>query len=99
MAAPLVTAALPASRALGAQDERSRGGFPENFLWGAGTSAYQVEGAATEGGRGASIWDLFSHKPGNIVNGDTGDVADDHSLRVGGEQQPDDAQSGLGAHG
>jgi beta-glucosidase len=74
-------APLPASRALGAQDDGRRGAFPENFLWGAGTSAYQVEGAATEGGRGASIWDVFSHRPGTIANGDTGDVADDHFHR------------------
>ena len=51
--------------------------FPNNFLWGAATAAYQVEGAATEDGRGASIWDTFSHTPGKTANGDTGDVACD----------------------
>jgi beta-glucosidase len=52
--------------------------FPEGFLWGSATASYQVEGAVHEGGRGPSIWDTFSHIPGNIHNGDTGDVADDY---------------------
>jgi beta-glucosidase len=51
--------------------------FPEGFLWGSATAAYQVEGAAAEDGRGASIWDTFSHTPGKTAHGDTGDVADD----------------------
>ena len=51
--------------------------FPEGFLWGAATAAYQVEGAAREDGRGASIWDTFSRTPGKTDNGDTGDVACD----------------------
>jgi beta-glucosidase len=51
--------------------------FPEGFLWGAATAAYQVEGAAQEDGRGASIWDTFSHTPGKTDNGDSGDVACD----------------------
>jgi beta-glucosidase len=55
--------------------------FPDNFLWGAATAAYQVEGGAAEDGRGASIWDTFSHTPGNTLNGDTGDVACDHYHR------------------
>lgn len=52
--------------------------FPENFVWGAATAAYQIEGAWNKHGKGESIWDRFSHIPGNIFNGDTGDVADDH---------------------
>ena len=51
--------------------------FPEGFLWGASTAAYQVEGAANIDGRGPSVWDTFSHAPGNIRGGDTGDVACD----------------------
>jgi beta-glucosidase len=51
--------------------------FPKGFLWGCATAAYQIEGAAAEDGRGPSIWDVYSHKPGITVNGDTGDVADD----------------------
>ena len=51
--------------------------FPTNFLWGAATAAYQVEGAAAEDGRGLSIWDTFSHTPGKTDNGDSGDVACD----------------------
>ena len=55
--------------------------FPDHFLWGAATAAYQIEGAAREGGRTASIWDTFSHTPGKVVDGDTGDVACDHFHR------------------
>jgi beta-glucosidase len=55
--------------------------FPANFIWGASTAAYQVEGAAREDGRGESIWDRFSHTPGKVLNGDTGDVAADHYHR------------------
>jgi beta-glucosidase len=55
--------------------------FPDGFRWGAATSAYQIEGAAKEDGRGASIWDTFSHTPGRTRNGDTGDVAADHYHR------------------
>jgi beta-glucosidase len=50
-------------------------------LWGAATAAYQVEGGVKEGGRGASIWDTFSHTPGKTFEGQTGDVADDHFHR------------------
>lgn len=56
--------------------------LPEDFLLGAATAAYQIEGGATEGGRGPSIWDIFSHTPGKIANGATGDVAADHFHRV-----------------
>jgi len=51
--------------------------FPKGFLWGSATASYQVEGAVKEDGRGVSIWDTFSHTPGNTHNGDTGDVATD----------------------
>ena len=56
--------------------------FPEGFLWGAATASYQIEGAASEGGRGASIWDTFSHTPGKVLHGDTGDIACDHYNRL-----------------
>ncbi|HEY2896564.1 MAG TPA: GH1 family beta-glucosidase [Gemmatimonadaceae bacterium] len=55
--------------------------FPDRFLWGAATSAYQIEGSTRADGAGPSIWDRFSHTPGRIVNGDTGDVATDHYHR------------------
>jgi beta-glucosidase len=55
--------------------------FPEGFVWGAGTAAYQIEGAVAEDDRGPSIWDTFSHTPGRITHGDTGDVACDHYHR------------------
>ena len=56
--------------------------FPPGFLVGSATAAYQVEGAAHEDGRTPSIWDTFSHTLGKVVNGDTGDIADDHYHRL-----------------
>lgn len=55
--------------------------FPPGFVWGVATSAYQIEGAANEDGRGPSIWDTFSHTPGTTFQGHTGDVACDHYHR------------------
>ena len=52
--------------------------FPENFIWGAATASYQIEGAWNKHGKGESTWDRFTHTPGKILNNDTGDVADDH---------------------
>ncbi|MFD1849734.1 GH1 family beta-glucosidase [Oceanobacillus bengalensis] len=51
--------------------------FPKEMKWGSATASYQIEGAVKEGGRGPSIWDTFSHTPGNVINGDNGDVACD----------------------
>lgn len=56
-------------------------GFPEEFVWGAATASYQIEGAWEEDGKGENIWDRFSHTPGKIENGDTGDIACDHYHR------------------
>jgi beta-glucosidase len=55
--------------------------FPHNFLWGAGTSSYQIEGAVDADGRGESIWDVFARQPGKVLGGDTGAVACDHYHR------------------
>jgi beta-glucosidase len=71
--------------------------FPAQFLWGAATASYQIEGAIHEGGRGISIWDTFSATPGKTFRGETGAVAADHYHRM-----PEDvalmAQLGLGAY-
>jgi beta-glucosidase len=55
--------------------------FPPGFWWGTATASYQIEGAVTEDGRGPSVWDTFSHTPGKVANGETGDVACDHYHR------------------
>ncbi|HLW03470.1 MAG TPA: GH1 family beta-glucosidase [Ktedonobacterales bacterium] len=71
--------------------------FPTNFLWGAATSAYQIEGAVDEDGRGPSIWDCFAATPGATYQGHTGKIAADHYHRM-----HDDvalmAELGLGAY-
>ena len=69
-------APLPASRT-----------FPAGFKWGCATASYQIEGAVDEDGRGKTIWDVFSHTPGKVANGDTGDVADDSYHRYAEDTQ------------
>jgi beta-glucosidase len=71
--------------------------FPTGFVWGAGTSAYQIEGGVEKHGRGPSVWDAFCHTPGKIKHGDTGDAACNHV----GRYRDDVAlmkQMGLGAY-
>jgi beta-glucosidase len=55
--------------------------FPAGFTWGVSTSAYQIEGATSADGRRPSIWDTFTHTPGTVVDGSTGDLACDHYHR------------------
>ena len=68
--------------------------FPDDFLFGVATAAYQIEGAATADGRKPSIWDAFSHMPGRVKDGDNGDVACDHYNRLEADL---DLMSDLGA--
>lgn len=56
--------------------------FDHDFVWGVSTSAYQIEGAHTAGGKGESIWDRFAHTPGRVADGSTGDLATDHFNRM-----------------
>ena len=53
------------------------GSFPEDFMWGAATAAYQIEGGWDEGGKGPSIWDVWTQVEGNVLDGSTGQVACD----------------------
>ena len=55
--------------------------FPKDFLWGAATASYQIEGAANEDGKGESVWDVFCKKKGAVYEGQSGDVACDHYHR------------------
>jgi beta-glucosidase/6-phospho-beta-glucosidase/beta-galactosidase len=57
--------------------ELFRGQFPEDFIWGCASSAYQIEGAWNIDGKGVNIWDTFTHTPGNVWGNHTGDVACD----------------------
>jgi beta-glucosidase len=75
------TLATSSAEAQGTPTQPAAHKFPQGFLWGSATAAYQVEGAYNEDGRGPSIWDTFSHTPGKTNNGDTGDVANDHYHR------------------
>src|SRR3981081_4486389 len=64
-----------------ALDRHAPASFPDGFLWGTATSAYQIEGAVDEDGRGRSIWDTFSHTPGRIEDHSNADRANDHYHR------------------
>ena len=77
------TAAMKVANAKKAAGKGTEKGapFPKDFVWGAATSAYQVEGAADEDGKGPSVWDVFCKKKGAVFEGNTGDVACDHYHR------------------
>ena len=61
--------------------------FPRDFVWGCASASYQIEGAAAEDGRGPTNWDVFSHTPGKVANGDNGDVACDSYHRYAEDTQ------------
>jgi beta-glucosidase len=73
----LLLALVSVSDASRPKESRFSWGKEEDFMWGAATAAYQVEGGAKEGGRGECIWDTFAQIPGKIAHGDNGDVAAD----------------------
>src|SRR5437667_1988188 len=73
--------AAPADAAQPASAQPAPASFPKDFVWGTATSAYQIEGAVNEDGRGRSIWDTFSHTPGKIGDGTNADRANDHYHR------------------
>src|SRR5215468_2187821 len=78
----LATPALAQPRPSASSPDRHAGAsFPNGFIWGTATSAYQIEGAVSEDGRGPSIWDVFSHTPGKIGDGTNADIANDHYHR------------------
>jgi beta-glucosidase len=82
-----VASAAPATvRRFSAGDGAARS-FPATFKWGCATASYQVEGAVNEDGRGKTNWDVFSHTPGKVANGDTGDVACDSYHRYAEDAQ------------
>src|ERR1700761_3363657 len=81
VAALPATAITPSSPATHAANLARERGFPKGFLWGTATSAYQIEGAPTEDGRGPSIWDTFSDVKTNTYTGDNGDMGADHFHR------------------
>ncbi|CAN6268518.1 unnamed protein product [Urochloa humidicola] len=81
MGAELALLALAHGLLLPCASAVDRGHFPDKFLFGTSTSAYQIEGAYLEGNRGISNWDVFVHKRGAIVDGSNGDTADDHYHR------------------
>jgi len=73
--------------------ERIAARFPPEFLWGAATAAYQIEGGWDADGKGESVWDAFCRRPGAIADGSNGDVACDHYVRC---QEDVELMSGLG---
>lgn len=79
---PVVTDLATATPATDAASAATGRPFPADFLFGTATAAFQIEGAAFEDGRTASIWDAFCRVPGAVINGDHGDIACDHYHRM-----------------
>jgi beta-glucosidase len=89
LAATAVEASVPPAPETiqGAAASPRERGFPQGFLWGTATSAFQIEGAVGEDGRGLSIWDTFSRMPGRIANNANADIANDHFHRYADDVQ------------
>src|SRR4026209_2183242 len=81
LSALAIAAARGDAAAQPSADRHAPGNFPKDFVWGTATSSYQIEGAVNEDGRGRSIWDTFSHTPGKVEDGTTGDRANEHYHR------------------
>lgn len=79
--ASLISFKAPGTSSAGPLPEATGLHFPDGFEWGVATAAYQIEGSPNADGKGKSIWDTYSHIPGKMRNGDTGDIAIDHYKR------------------
>ncbi len=93
--ATVAASRLAASASAAPKPAGAAAGFPNGFVWGAAAASYQIEGAATADGKGPSIWDMFSRKPGEVWKDGNGDFACDHYHRY---KEDVAIMKGLGLH-
>jgi len=91
-----VAASSKSAESQPAVDRHAAARFPKDFLWGTATSAYQIEGAVNEDGRGRSIWDTFAHTPGKIEDYTTADRGQRSLSPLQGRRRPDQSARGQG---